>query len=95
MSLVSGCIFRPLLSVKKSEILQYAEENTIVFREDSSNLDITFQRNRIRHTLVPILRDIEPSIDTMFMSLGEYMQEASLYVESQVQSWMTQSEKNS
>lgn len=86
---------RPLLDIRKSDILEYAKQHHILFREDSSNLDTTFQRNNIRHTLVPVLRDIEPSIDTMFMSLGEYMQEASLYLESHVQSWMTQSEKNS
>ncbi len=95
MSPLSGYIFRPFLGIKKSEILEYAQTNQIIYHEDSTNSDRGYARNNIRHTLVPILRSIEPSIDTMFMSLGEYMQEASVYLESHIEKWLFESEKNS
>lgn len=88
MSLLSGCIFRPLLDIRKSDILEYAKQHHILFRDDSSNLDTTFQRNKIRHTLVPVLRDIEPSVDRMIAGLGEYMQELSAFLETRVDTWL-------
>ncbi len=48
-------IVRPLISVRKSDVEAYAEENGIEFREDTSNLDTGYLRNKIRHELLPLL----------------------------------------
>lgn len=55
MSYISGNIFRPLLSVPKQEIMKYSKENHIEYREDSSNRDMAYDRNRIRHDIIPVL----------------------------------------
>ncbi len=66
MSAVSGNIFRPLLLISKNEIRKYSEVNNIEYREDSSNSDITYDRNRIRQDIIPVLESLNPSIHTTF-----------------------------
>ena len=55
-------LFRPLLSVSKSEILAYCAENYIHPRLDESNLSTEFTRNRVRLDLMPRLERYNPSI---------------------------------
>ena len=62
MSIISGLIFRPLLTTPKSDILEYAREHQVEYREDSTNMDITYDRNRIRHDIIPVLESLNPSI---------------------------------
>ena len=47
---------RPLLDLDRSDILQYLEARSLTFRTDSSNTDIRYTRNRIRHVLLPFLK---------------------------------------
>lgn len=54
-------LIRPLLNVPKSEILKYAQQNNIQWREDSTNQDLKYLRNYVRHKLVPKLSDSERS----------------------------------
>ena len=49
-------IFRPMLDVTRREVLDYLERNAIEWREDASNSDLSFARNRLRHQLLPQLR---------------------------------------
>jgi tRNA(Ile)-lysidine synthase len=46
-------LIRPLLSVWKSELLEFAQANHLKFREDSSNASRVYSRNRVRHELIP------------------------------------------
>lgn len=46
-------ILRPLLNVSKAEILEYASQNKLEWREDPSNVDTSYTRNYIRHKLLP------------------------------------------
>lgn len=56
-------VLRPLLTARRSEVLQYLEEIGQPYRVDSSNRDMRFTRNRIRHELLPQLaRDYNPAI---------------------------------
>ncbi|HRH36895.1 MAG TPA: tRNA lysidine(34) synthetase TilS [Flavobacteriales bacterium] len=57
---VSGIFIRPLLCVHREEIMDYAREHGIAFREDSSNAELKYQRNRIRHEVLPLLESIRP-----------------------------------
>jgi tRNA(Ile)-lysidine synthase len=50
-----GWIIRPLLECSRPQILGYLAGRNAGFREDASNLDLRFQRNRIRHELIPYL----------------------------------------
>jgi tRNA(Ile)-lysidine synthase len=50
-------LIRPLMEVRREEILSYLSENDIPFALDSSNQDLRHRRNRIRHELLPLLRE--------------------------------------
>jgi len=53
----AGDIIRPLLSVDKGRILRYLEEKNSTYCIDSSNADMRFVRNRVRHLLLPFLEN--------------------------------------
>jgi tRNA(Ile)-lysidine synthase len=59
----AGNIIRPLLDVTKTELREYLVSQGIVFCEDETNFDTTITRNRVRHELIPLLRNrFSPSI---------------------------------
>jgi len=55
MARMRGNIIRPLLDTKREAILRYLFENALSYREDASNADPVFLRNKIRHELLPLL----------------------------------------
>ena len=58
---VSGEIIRPVLCLRKKEIVNYLEEEKISYMIDSSNLSDAYTRNRIRHHILPLLeQEINP-----------------------------------
>ncbi len=59
---------RPLLEFTRDEIEQYLIEQGLPWRNDSSNGDRTFQRNRIRHELLPLLEQYNPAIRTSLIT---------------------------
>ena len=58
----AGLVIRPLLDISRAELRAYAAEQRLEFRDDSSNADIAIPRNRIRHELLPVLRQYSPAI---------------------------------
>jgi len=59
-----GPVLRPLIDISRADVEQYLTERNEPWREDSSNVDLMFDRNRIRHTLMPELkRDWNPEIE--------------------------------
>ena len=56
-----GNIHRPLLSVNREQIKEYAKSNNLEWMEDSSNLDTGISRNLIRHEVIPRLEQINPA----------------------------------
>ncbi|UUW11309.1 tRNA lysidine(34) synthetase TilS [Flavobacterium plurextorum] len=74
-------IIRPLLPFSREEILKYAEENKIEWREDSSNASNKYLRNKIRHDLVPILKELNPNFLNAFQKTQSYLQESQVMVE--------------
>ena len=82
MPMRQGTIFRPLLNQTRLEIEQYANTHTIPYREDKSNTDITYVRNRIRHNILPEMALINPSIIHTLTSLAEYARELDSMMES-------------
>ncbi|MRR19573.1 tRNA lysidine(34) synthetase TilS [bacterium] len=53
-------VIRPLLFATRDEIAAFASENRIVFREDSSNAQVKYTRNRIRHLVIPEMEKVNP-----------------------------------
>ncbi|NOT37679.1 MAG: tRNA lysidine(34) synthetase TilS [Saprospiraceae bacterium] len=61
MPVSSGSIFRPLLDLSKADIMHYAEENKIKWREDSSNSEDYYFRNYLRINIIPKLEEWAPN----------------------------------
>lgn len=63
MPIRKGKIIRPLLGVSRQQIRQYCAQHGLAFVEDISNLDPRYSRNRIRHHVLPQLRQLNPRVD--------------------------------
>jgi tRNA(Ile)-lysidine synthase len=61
MPAINNKIIRPILFAFRSDIEEYAAENLIAHRYDSSNDSMSFKRNRIRHQLLPLFEELNPS----------------------------------
>ena len=60
-----GKVVRPLLYASRKDILEYAKQNHIPYREDSSNLSTKYLRNKIRLGLLPMLQEINPRFNAL------------------------------
>lgn len=56
-------VIRPLLFATRAELEQYASQHGILWREDVSNATIDYERNFIRHRVLPLLKEINPSLE--------------------------------
>ena len=65
-------IYRPLLEVSREELRAWLRLHDVSWREDSSNLDLSYRRNWIRHALLPQLREqLNPEVDRALAQLAE------------------------
>lgn len=55
-------IVRPLLDADRAQIMRYLSVHGLTWREDATNQDPAFTRNRLRHQIVPLLRQINPNL---------------------------------
>lgn len=72
----NGKIIRPLLIFSREEIENFAKENQIKWREDSSNASDKYLRNKIRHHIVPLLKELNPDFLTSFQKTQNYLKES-------------------
>ena len=95
MSEISGNILRLMLNFTKAEILKYAQEHSIIFREDISNSDKSYDRNRIRLDIIPVLELLNPNIHESVRELALYMQNLGLFLSEEVKHWLLEEELKS
>ena len=77
---VNGMYIRPLLFASRMEILEYGRVNNLQYREDSSNASKKYRRNKIRHDLIPVFEEINPSfIYTMGENIRRFIESHSIY----------------
>ena len=69
-------IVRPLLFAKREELEAYATEKKLKWKEDASNITDDYQRNFIRHQIVPRLKEINPSLEDTFVHTLEKLEGA-------------------
>ncbi|MEX0275511.1 MAG: tRNA lysidine(34) synthetase TilS [Flavobacteriaceae bacterium] len=72
----NGHTRRPLLPFSRAEIENYAQQNNLMWREDSSNQETQYLRNRIRHHIVPELKELHPTFLDNFMHTLQFLQES-------------------
>ncbi len=77
-----GNIIRPLLDATRKEIEEYLVDNAVMWREDSSNSQLCYSRNKIRHTVIPRLEEIQPSAVEKIVSCGRSIAEDEEYLSS-------------
>ncbi len=83
-------IIRPLLEITHAETLAYCAEHKIIPVEDQSNSDPRFLRNRIRHEVLPLLRELNPGIQQTLLRNAEVARVDLAWLEKQVEShWDT------
>jgi len=64
-------VIRPILFATKQQIENYAEDESLTWREDSTNVTTKYQRNFIRHEIIPKLRSINPDLESTFSETME------------------------
>lgn len=78
----NGMYIRPLLWASREEIKNFAVENGIQWREDSTNSDTVYLRNKIRHELMPVFDSIKPEArEKILESVNHLAAENKLYRE--------------
>lgn len=74
-------ILRPLLEVSRSRIESYAQQNKLNWINDESNDSITFDRNFLRHGILPLLRGRYPNYPQTLFRTSRHLSEASLLLD--------------
>lgn len=87
ISAKSGNLIRPLLFATRAELENYAAQHEIAWREDSSNVSDDYQRNFIRHHIIPAFKKLNPSFEeTIKETLTKIKSEFSL-LEADLKVW--------
>ncbi len=77
-------IVRPLLSFTREDLQKYAAQEKLSYREDKTNNEFVYQRNKIRHKIIPSLEEINPSVVQTLNANCERMQEVRAIYEDYV-----------
>jgi tRNA(Ile)-lysidine synthase len=86
---ISGEIVRPLLGVRRRDLEQYLKDLGQSWREDSSNADEHFTRNRVRKLVVPLLeQEFNPAVAENLAELAEIARGEEDYWENEVSGWL-------
>jgi len=85
MRIVNNRIIRPLLFATRQDIKNYCTKHNIKYREDKSNADTKYTRNKIRHLIIPVLKEINPSIETTLNETAERLAGISEIVTEYIQ----------
>ena len=84
MTVNNFTIVRPLVEKSKEEIIKYNQENKIKFFTDLSNNDVNYTRNKIRHKVLPILKEINPNLKQSILNYNNELQEVNNYINKRV-----------
>ncbi len=80
-SLVDAALLaRPMLGVERHELVKYAADVELLWHEDASNSSTAHTRNRIRHELIPVLAEFNPSIVSTLNSTASIMRGLEQYL---------------
>lgn len=76
-------IIRPLLQASATHIQAFIDKHQIVYREDSSNAKTNYSRNKLRHQVIPVLKEINPGLEnTMLSNFTIFQKTAALLSDS-------------
>lgn len=79
---IQAPVLRPLLTFSREELLAYAQQRELTWREDRSNMETHHYRNRVRHELLPLLRRrFNPQIDRSLIRLATISAQADTFLQ--------------
>ena len=78
-------LYRPLLSLARADLHAYQQRHAVPFREDSSNADLAYTRNRLRHEVLPALAQLNPSVTQALVRLAANARDAQHAVDQQLE----------
>ncbi|MGB0390613.1 MAG: tRNA lysidine(34) synthetase TilS [Salibacteraceae bacterium] len=94
---VNEKVVRPLLEVTKEDIYSFANANGLQWREDDSNQSIKYHRNKIRHKILPVMREINPNLEATFQRNFNNLKRVDAFVLNEIQrvwkDWLEQDNK--
>jgi tRNA(Ile)-lysidine synthase len=80
----NNSVVRVLLPFSRDLIIQYAEAQKIQWREDQSNAETKYLRNKIRHEIVPILHEITPTFYEAFATTNKHLNDSQLFINTAI-----------
>ena len=76
-------VIRPLLFASRPEIAAYASGRRLAYREDSSNIQTKYSRNKIRHDVIPVMEMINPVfIETMNQNMNRLKETHAIFLDA-------------
>ncbi|MEG2561600.1 MAG: tRNA lysidine(34) synthetase TilS [Clostridia bacterium] len=80
MRLDDGVLVRPMLEISREKINDYAQANNLAWRQDESNFDNNYTRNKLRNEIIPLLESVYPSCGDNVVRLGKIAEKAVEFV---------------
>lgn len=77
---VRDAIIRPMLTVTRADVIRFLNERSLSFVEDSSNEQDIFNRNKIRHHVIPVLKSINPRLASTITAATAHLREDEAYL---------------
>lgn len=88
MRLQNNKIIRPLLMIKKDKLLAHLRKNKLNFRTDKTNFDLNFERNFVRHVVLPKIGKKREQFEQKILDLSLLAQEKLEKIEKRSQKWI-------
>ncbi|WP_158825389.1 tRNA lysidine(34) synthetase TilS [Mucilaginibacter lacusdianchii] len=81
----NGLLVRPLMAFTRQEVADAVVQNQLPYVEDSSNASTKYARNKLRHEVVPKLRELNPNLENTFQRNLKHFKELELLLNSQLE----------
>ncbi|NBC82099.1 MAG: tRNA lysidine(34) synthetase TilS [Bacteroidetes bacterium] len=78
-------VVRPFLFASRHEIVEYVSNEQIPFREDSSNAETKYARNKLRHEIIPKFREINPKFTENVLNASEILNDIDIHLEKDME----------
>jgi len=83
-----GWVLRPLLSMEKTEILEYLDDHRLEYKIDQSNAESIYTRNKIRNDILPKCWEINGAYRKNMWNLMHYLEEIQEWIDEQVEKFI-------
>ncbi len=90
---VNDKVVRPLLPYSRDTLEQYAREHNMDWREDSSNASTKYLRNKLRHDVIPVLKEINPQLLQNFKKTLGHLNDSQGIIKESVQDVLKYAQK--